>query len=151
MLGHTWDKWFYVAMCGLAGPALLVNGLLKAYWGRARPRDLEMFGGELEFTHFWQWTDQCSSNCSFTSGEVAAIAAILFSIALLYNRATRLVLLIVGVLAASFVGWIRVVMGGHFTSDSVMSTLLMLILVCEVYYLIFLRPNEWLVKIKNGF
>jgi lipid A 4'-phosphatase len=32
------------------GPGLLVNGVLKSYWGRARPYDVIQFGGKKEFT-----------------------------------------------------------------------------------------------------
>ena len=149
VLGLTWDKWFYLFVCGMVGPVFIVNMVLKAYWGRARPRDIENFTGTLEYTDFWVWSDQCMSNCSFTSGEVAGVAIIVFSLAMVTSYPLRYVLVLVGLLCAGFVGWIRVAMGAHFTSDAIMSTLLMMIVAAELYYVIYLRPNKWMVALDD--
>ncbi len=148
-LGLTWDKWFYLALCGLTGPIIIVNMVLKAHWGRARPRDLSEFSGTLEYSDFWVWSDQCLSNCSFTSGEVAGVAAIVFSLAMITSYPLRYVLVLIGLMFAAFVGWIRVAMGAHFVSDSIMSTLLMMIVCAEIYYLVFLRSNRWMVNLDT--
>ena len=42
--------WAFVAVLYLLGPGLLANGLLKTFWGRARPDHVRDFGGEAPFT-----------------------------------------------------------------------------------------------------
>ena len=54
------------------GPWLLVNGVLKEFWGRARPRALLEFGGRSTFSPAWWISDRCNRNCSFASGEAAS-------------------------------------------------------------------------------
>ena len=36
------------------GPGLLVNGILKDYWGRPRPAEISNFGGDKEFRPVWK-------------------------------------------------------------------------------------------------
>ena len=54
-------------------PGLLVNGILKRQSGRARPRDIDVFGGDAAFTPVLQFADQCRTNCSFVSAEASAL------------------------------------------------------------------------------
>ncbi len=57
-------------IAGLAlGTGLVVNGLFKDIWGRARPIDVRVFGGDELFTAAWLPSTACQSNCSFISGE----------------------------------------------------------------------------------
>ncbi len=64
-----------VLLAGLAlGSGLVVNGLLKSLWGRARPIQIETFGGEADFTAAWTVSDACRDNCSFVSGEASSAA-----------------------------------------------------------------------------
>lgn len=53
------------------GPGLIVNTLLKENWGRGRPNDMAVFGGEFPYAPPGMIVDQCVSNCSFTSGHGA--------------------------------------------------------------------------------
>ena len=55
----------FLGASALLGPGLLVNGLLKANWGRARPIQTDLFGGDWPFSEVWVVTDHCQSNCSF--------------------------------------------------------------------------------------
>ena len=59
------------------GPGLLVNGALKNWIGRARPKNIAEFGGERLFSPAYVPADQCLQNCAFVSGDVAFIAAFL--------------------------------------------------------------------------
>ena len=54
------------------GPGLVVNGILKEHWGRARPRDVTQFGGDRRFTPALVIADQCERNCSFSAGHPSA-------------------------------------------------------------------------------
>ena len=111
----------------LLGPILLVNGILKEFWGRARPSQITDFGGEKMFTPFYEISDQCASNCSFVSGEASGATAIFIVVTLLtwaYCGAW-VQIFAVGlstiVLVAS--GFLRVGFGGHFASDVLLSIL----------------------------
>jgi membrane-associated PAP2 superfamily phosphatase len=120
--------WLFVAGGLVLGPGLLVNGLLKETWGRARPADVAQFGGEAAFTPPFQITDQCLRNCSFTSGEAASAATLaMLGLALAWPGASRQGRwLLVGILVpiALAAGGLRVAMGRHFLSDVVFSVLL---------------------------
>jgi len=73
--------WLFAWLPLVVGPGILVNFVLKEHVGRARPAHLEVFGGERSFTPAFQVTDQCSTNCSFVSGEGAG--AITFALMLI--------------------------------------------------------------------
>lgn len=109
------------------GPGLLVNGLLKGVWGRARPVNVVEFGGDDPFAAAWKFSDGCLSNCSFTSGEASSAAWTVIAALALMPRSWRPVggaaILIYG-LALSLN---RVAFGGHFLSDVVLSWLLTLL------------------------
>ena len=51
--------------------SLLVNALLKDHWGRARPNETTLFGGDGAFSGPFVIAGQCARNCSFVSGEGA--------------------------------------------------------------------------------
>lgn len=101
------------------GPGLVVNGILKAYWGRPRPRAAEMFGGDLPFIPAGTWSDACQSNCSFVSGEASGAAVLVLLIALL-PASRRLAAGLVLVPIALFATFLRVAFGAHWFSDAVL-------------------------------
>lgn len=132
--------WIFFSAGLILGPGLLVNGLLKAYWGRARPDDITVFGGDAQFTPPFQITDQCLKNCSFTSGEAASAATLaMLVLVLAWPRASRLVR---GALLASLVpvamagSAFRIVMGRHFLSDVVFSILLCALVLLALHRLL---------------
>lgn len=106
--------WFLVLALVL-GPGLVVNGLFKEEWGRARPRDIVEFGGSSAFSGAFIKSDQCSTNCSFVSGH-AAMGFYLLVLAWVLKRRYWLWL---GLLLGSLVGLGRLMQGGHFLSDLV--------------------------------
>lgn len=101
------------------GPGLLVNGVFKEMWGRARPSDIIAFGGEGTFTPAWMIADQCATNCSFVSGH-AALGFWTVAFALLLRPGPGRRLAFAGALVfGAVVGGARIVVGGHFLSDVV--------------------------------
>ncbi len=120
--------WGFIFCLYLIGPALLVNGLLKSFWGRARPADIMEFGGNLSFSPPFEIAAQCQVNCSFVSGEAAGAAAFAISAYVLTrflrNKALRRIVfgsaLTVSVLGAL----LRTVFGRHFLSDVIFAILL---------------------------
>jgi lipid A 4'-phosphatase len=104
----------------LLGPALLVNGVFKANWGRARPIQIEQFGGDAVFSPAWVISDQCSSNCSFSSGH-ASLGFWTTALALLVPPPHRTLAMAAAMTFGVLVGMSRIVVGGHFLSDTVFS------------------------------
>lgn len=97
------------------GPGLIVNGILKQFWGRPRPGQITEFGGALPFQPPFIPTDFCPSNCSFVSGEASA-AGWLMALAIVLPR-WRHPLFWGGLAFALGVGVLRMGFGGHFLSD----------------------------------
>ncbi|HEV7227057.1 phosphatase PAP2 family protein [Brevundimonas sp.] len=111
--------WFLLA--GLAlGPGLLVNGTLKALWGRPRPVHLEAFGGDAPYVPVWRVTDWCDANCSFVSGEAASAAWTAAAVVMLPPAIRRWA---VGPAVAygAALSLNRLAFGGHFLSDVLLS------------------------------
>ena len=123
----------WLLSCLLLGPGLLVNGILKAYWGRPRPRETDLFGGEAPYQKVWVISDWCDRNCSFVSGE-ASSAFWLVAAALLLPRRYRIAGTILAVFYAAAVSLNRVAFGGHYLSDVVLAWLL-----CALVFLILAR------------
>jgi lipid A 4'-phosphatase len=114
----------FIAFSTALGPGLLTNTVLKDHWGRARPSQVEMFGGALHFTPAPLPAAQCPRNCSFVSGHAAlGFSLVAFAFLLPPGRTRRR-----GIAAAlgfgAFVGVVRIVQGGHFLSDVVWAGLL---------------------------
>jgi lipid A 4'-phosphatase len=114
---------FLVASVAL-GSGLLANIVLKDHWGRARPAQIEAFGGPRQFTPAPLMVNECASNCSFVSGHATlgfSFVALAFLLApgALRRSATA------AALAVGFVvGLGRMAQGAHFLSDVVYAALL---------------------------
>lgn len=130
--GRVWG--FILAVYALA-TGLVVNALLKAHWGRARPAQVTEFGGTARFTPPHQITQECASNCSFVSGEMSG--AVAFGIGLWailtaldwrlppkWQRRGRIVALAIPLLT----GLQRIASGRHFMSDVLLSALFTLLI-----------------------
>jgi lipid A 4'-phosphatase len=114
---------FLVAATAL-GPGLIANTLLKDHWGRARPYQIEAFGGTRQFTPAPLPAAQCERNCAFVSGH-AALAFSLISFAFLLPFGRRRKTAIAGALAfGALVGLGRIAAGRHFLSDVVYAGLI---------------------------
>lgn len=129
---HAW-----VLAAFAIGPGLIVNLAFKAHWGRARPASIEEFGGPHDFTLPLVIADQCARNCSFSSGEGAAITtgAVVLAVLLLTGKSAgwrQLTIWVLAIAAMSGAG-LRIIMGRHFLSDTVFSALICA-LVCLVLY-----------------
>jgi lipid A 4'-phosphatase len=109
----------FVALATALGPGLLANTVLKEHWGRARPAQIEQFGGPLRFTPAPLISDQCPKNCAFVSGH-AALGFSLVSFAFLLPTGKRRRTAILAALGfGAVVGLARIAGGRHFLSDVV--------------------------------
>lgn len=109
----------YLLLVMIIGPGLLVNTLFKDNWGRARPSQVEAFGGSKQFTRAAVPTDQCEKNCSFVSGH-ASVGFFFLAFAFVWPR-RRILWLLTGIGLGLGIGLVRIVQGGHFFSDVIFS------------------------------
>jgi len=117
----------------LVGPGLITNSFFKEVSGRARPAHMIQFGGDKQFTPYYQFTDQCEKNCSFISGHAAAA---FFFIAFGYVMRSRKIFL-AGLSFGVLMSLTRIVQGGHFFSDVTFAFIINLIILKGVYYLFY--------------
>lgn len=117
------------------GPGLVVNGILKEFWGRARPRELVEFGGDGAFSSVWVISDQCERNCSFVSGE-ASSAFWLVALAFVVPASWRTGTLVVTLPLAAAVSYTRLAVGAHFLSDILIAWLLTLLVLIAMQKLV---------------
>lgn len=122
LIGHrlgrivaTMEYLFLLATLAI-GPGLLVNGLLKSYWGRPRPVQTDLFGGDWMFMPAWVPGGGCASNCSFVSGESAS-SMWLVALAFAVPARERLIVALVALAWAGVMSVNRIFFGGHFLSD----------------------------------
>lgn len=145
--------WIYPLMVFLVGPLLLVNGVFKEYWGRARPRDIFEFGGDLQFSPAYVISDQCATNCSFTSGEGAAIGTLAILAGVLVWAGLQMrgkIVLVLGLTVFTAIGaGLRVVTGGHFFSDSALSILFCALIAVAFYRLFSMGRVSQLLTYEN--
>lgn len=126
VLGLDLRRVAFLVLSFATGPGLLVNVVLKEHWGRARPKDIVDFGGTALFTPALVPADQCPTNCSFVSGDVA-IAFAYVAPALLLPARWRPFGIGAALLFGTAIAALRVLQGAHFLSDVVFAALFTLL------------------------
>ena len=116
---------FLVAALAI-GPGILVNTVFKEHWGRARPYQIEAFGGQHQFTPAPLPADQCERNCSFVSGHAALGFSLVMFVFLMPAGRARNVALAAALSFGALVGLARIAAGHHFLSDVVDAGLLVI-------------------------
>ncbi len=132
--------WGYLLLALLVGPGLVVNVIFKNNWGRARPHQTVIFGGEKKFTPAFVMTDQCKRNCSFSSGHAAA--GFFFIALALLARSHKKFYLFLAILFGAMVGFGRIVQGAHFLSDVVFSFIFVYIVSNVLYHLMIKKDMQ---------
>jgi lipid A 4'-phosphatase len=122
--GINGSKVLYLLLVLAIGAGLLVNATFKDNFGRARPRDVQQFGGHKLFTPAFVVAGECSTNCSFSSGDAAG-AFFSLSLAMAFGR--KRIFLLTAVLFGCAVSISRMAAGAHFFSDVLVSFFVMLI------------------------
>jgi lipid A 4'-phosphatase len=120
----------YLLIVLAIGPGLIVNYALKNNHGRARPSQVKEFGGTKDFTVAIYPANNCDTNCSFPSGHASmaiyftsfGYVASRFKKSQKYASSIYLITLILGL----SVGLIRIIMGGHFASDVLAASFIVL-------------------------
>jgi len=123
--GMTTNRAVYLMTTLMVGPGIIVNALLKPNWGRARPKDITLFGGSEAYTPPLWVADACERNCSFVSGH-ASIAFWVTAYAFLLPSKWRLTGVLAGTAFGFGVGLVRVAQGAHFLSDVMFAGIIVL-------------------------
>lgn len=105
----------FLVLAGILGPGALVNLGFKDQWQRARPYQVENFGGTRLFTRAAVPTDQCEDNCSFVSGHVAC--GFFFTSLMLIQRRRRIAWATIGTASGLMIGFARMADMAHWFSD----------------------------------
>jgi len=108
--------WVFLLVSLLAGPGILVHNVIKDTFDRARPKQVQEFGGHSGFTPAWVISDQCEKKkcASFVSGH-SAMGFWLMAFAWIFRRRRWFW---AGIVLGSVVSAVRIVQGGHFLSDT---------------------------------
>jgi lipid A 4'-phosphatase len=131
-------KLVYLLLVLIIGAGLVVNAGLKNHFGRARPRDVAEFGGTSRFSPAFVMTNQCRTNCSFSSGDAAGG---FFALALVMALRRRPAWFVAAGAFGAVISLSRMASGAHFFSDTVASFFIMLIVADVLYhYLLERRP-----------
>jgi lipid A 4'-phosphatase len=118
------------------GPGLLVNAVLKDHWSRPRPGMVTGLGGAMDFKPWWDPRGACESNCSFVSGETSS-AVWLSAPALLLPAPWRYAALGGIAVYAAAIGFMRLLLGGHFLSDVIFSAIFTGLVIWTMHGLLF--------------
>jgi lipid A 4'-phosphatase len=126
---------FLIATLAL-GPGLLTNVVLKDHWHRARPIDVQQFGGTGHFTPWWDPRGDCPDNCSFIAGEPSG-AFWTMAPAALAPPQLRLVAYAAALVFGTGVGVLRIGAGAHFFSDVMFAGVFMYLVIWAAYGFIY--------------
>ncbi len=132
LASHRWTGWrplrrYAVAvLLALAlGPGLVINVVLKDFWGRPRPVHVRSFGGPWEYRESTQ-PGQPGRGKSFPCGHSSAgyVGTIFWLILKRRHRAWAVATLAASLLYGTLLGLGRLMTGSHFASDVAWSAIL---------------------------
>jgi lipid A 4'-phosphatase len=108
----------------ILAPGIIANTILKDNWGRARPSQIQEFGGTAHFSPPLIMVNECDKNCSFIAGH-PSMAFYTFALALLVkNRKKRIIAYTTSISFGLLSGAARIIQGGHFLSDVIFAGLI---------------------------
>lgn len=140
-IGAAARRTVFVLAALALGPGLVVNLLLKGLWGRARPIQIDQFGGDAVFTPVWVVSDACQTNCSFVSGEGSSAAWMVGVLLVVTPARWRPTVLPLGLAYAFALSMNRLAFGGHFLSDILLSWALTALVMAGVYRVTVAAPG----------
>ena len=115
--GFSFVDIFFIWIALVINNLIIINLILKNLWGRARPNEVLQFGGKEDFTPWFKIADNCSSNCSFVSGD----SSVGFALVVLYFVTNNKYYMYLAVFFGIIFGVVRIAEGGHFFSDVLFS------------------------------
>ena len=119
-----------VVLTMIVGCGLITHAFLKDYWGRPRPKQIELYGGTQEYRPFWKpnFFNQTEPSKSFVCGH-CSVGFLFFTLVVLGQRFKNRRLTYTGLFLALTLGGIlsytRMAQGGHYFSDCLFSALIL--------------------------
>ncbi len=124
------------------GPGLLVNGILKPYWGRPRPADITAMGGKQEYHNVWTPAG-AQGGKSFPCGHCSMGFSLASGVAFYpFHPVLSACALVGGIAYGALLGATRMVQGGHFPTDVLWAGVLIFVLIVALYYFVFRIPEQ---------
>jgi len=126
----------YLFLYMFIGSGIIINSILKIYWGRPRPKQIKKFGGKYDYVNVFMF-GKAGRNSSFPCGHASIAFYMIFPYFLLKstNPTQALIFLLIGISFGLLVGIGRMVQGGHFASDVVWAGGIMYLTGLILYYL----------------
>ncbi len=131
-----------VVLTVVLGPGLIVNAILKPYWGRPRPSEVSIYGGSEQFRRVWPpdfggkgrsfTCGHCSMGFAFSSGVAFVPVSPILGVGALAG----------GVIYGVVMSLARIAQGGHFPTDCLWSAVIVLTLITVLYYLVLRIPEQ---------
>ncbi len=129
-----------VVLTMVIGPGLLVNAILKPYWGQPRPAECIEFGGTSPYRPVYR-PGGPGAGRAFPCGH-CSVGFALASLYFLWRRSRRLAVIggTAGVALGILLSATRIVQGGHFLTDTIWSLAIGLFVATALYYLVLKIP-----------
>ena len=126
----------FMLLLVLLGPVLLGSSLIKERWGRPRPHQVQLFGGDKAFHQVWERGERGDGR-SFPSGHASTACYLIAPFFLLRRSSPKWarIALAAGLSYGVLMGIARMVQGGHFASDVLWSGGLVYLFGLSLYYL----------------
>lgn len=135
---------FLIGTLALA-PGLMANVILKDFWGRPRPAEVQEFYGPEKFVPWWDPRGTCDKNCSFVAGEGAG-GFWTVAPAALAPPAWRPLAYGAALLFGAAAGGLRLAGGAHFFTDVVFSGVFTFFIIWIVHGLIY----RWRTRLTDA-
>jgi membrane-associated PAP2 superfamily phosphatase len=138
-----------VSLTAILGAGLLINAVLKPYWGRPRPRQVQAFDGEWAYRAVHQRGTPGQGE-SFPCGH-CTMGFLFVTLFFLRREVPRVALAggAFGLVYGSLVGMARMVQGAHFPTDVLWSLGLIWMTAAGLHYLLLPAFARWLIPLKQ--
>ena len=129
-----------IVLTVILGPGLIVNGILKPFWGRPRPADTVMFGGKEPYRGVFQPAGPGGGK-SFVCGHCANAFAVASGVSFFpYCPGLAGLFLGVGLTMGTLGSFARIAQGGHYLTDTVWAGIIVLSIIAWLYFCVFKIP-----------
>jgi len=134
-------QFLVVLLTALVGGGILVNGFLKDYWGRPRPREVKIYAGLWNY-HPISELGTPGKGKSFPCGHcTSAFLATSLWVFIPTNPVLGTLAVIAGLTYGSLMSMARMAQGGHFPTDAFWA-LGVVAQVSLLFYLLLVRPQS---------
>lgn len=135
-----------VVLTVVIAAGILVNAVLKQYWGRPRPSQIVEFGGQWQYRHIFP-PGTPGKGGSFPCGHCAMGFAFL-SLVGFYPRSKRIAFAggLAGIMLGGMLSAARIIQGAHFLSDVIWSMGIVAMVAILLHYMVLRIPMPVDVK-----